>query len=180
MEIEFSLKRKEYEEFVKVAYDRISRISKAGNKMFIINIVVWVFFGIGFASVMNFYEKYEYLNFLKLNIGISAFLASMLVFIGANIFQQRLYLKHSINENGRMLQLQKLQISDQGFMYQTNDCEQLYKWSAIQEFEESKNLYCFYIDNNQALIVPKRTVNAAGQSEKLLKYANASGSFKTF
>ena len=71
-----------------------------------------------------------------------------------------------------MLKSQKLQISKKGLTYQTKDCEQSYDWSAIQELEESKNLYCFYIDNNQAVLVPKRAVSEDGQSEEFLRYAN--------
>jgi hypothetical protein len=176
MEIEFSLKREEYEEFVKAAYARISRISKASGKMFVVNIVVWIFFGIGFAGIIHFYEEYQNLDFAHLNIALIAWLIGVLGFMAANIFQQKLFLKHSINENGRMLKAQKVQISEQCLTYQTNDCVQTYEWEAIQELEESKNLYCFYIDNNQALLVPKRIVIEAGRSEEFIKYANVAKS----
>ena len=172
MEIEFSLKREEYEEFVKAAYGRISRISKASGKMFVANIVVWIFFGVGFSGVIHFYEQYQDLDFFHLNIALYAWLIGTFGLIGANAFQQKLFLNHSINEDGRMLKSQTLQISEQGLRYKTNNCEQSYDWSAIQELEESRNLYCFYIDNNQALLVPKRAVSESKQTEEFLKYVN--------
>ncbi|MCG8095268.1 MAG: YcxB family protein [Candidatus Thiodiazotropha endolucinida] len=172
MEIEFSLKREEYEEFVKAAYARISRISKASGKIFVINIVVWVFFGFGIAGVINFYEEYQYLDFENLNISLIAMVIGVIGFMVGNIFQQRLFLKYSISESGQMLKSQKVQVSEHGLTYLTNNCTQSYEWEAIQELEESKKLYCFYIDNNQALLVPKRAINEIGGSEEFLKYIN--------
>jgi hypothetical protein len=65
-----------------------------------------------------------------------------------------------------MLKVQVGAISEQGLTYQTNNCVQSYEWQATQDLEESKNLYCFYIDNNQALLVPKHAVNEADQHEE--------------
>lgn len=172
MEIEFTLKREEYEEFVKAAYSRISRISKSSGKMFTANIMVWVFFGLGFAGVIHFYEKYQYLDFSHLNIAFLAILIGVSGFIAANIFQQKMFIKHSIDENGRMLKPQKLEISERGLTYKTADCVQSYEWAAIQDLEETKNLYCFYIDNNQALLIPKRSVTETGKTKEFQRYAN--------
>lgn len=172
MEIEFSLKREEYEEFVKAAYARISRISKASGKIFVVNIVVWIFFGFGIAGVTNFYDEYQYLDFENLYISLIALVIGVVGFMVGNVFQQKLFLKYSIHESGQMLKSQKVQISEHGLTYLTSDCIQSYEWEAIQEFAESKNLYCFYIDNNQALLVPKRAINEAGHSDEFLKYLN--------
>ena len=138
MEIEFTLKREEYEEFVKATYSRISRTSKSSGKMFVVNIIVWVFFGMGFAGIIHFYEKYQYLDFLHLNIAFVSILIGVSGFIVTNILQQKLFIKHSINENGRMLKPHKLEISEQGLTYKTVDCVQSCEWAAIQDFEKTK------------------------------------------
>ena len=172
MEIEFALNRKEYEEFVNAAYARIFRIGKSSSKMFVLNMVVWIFFGVGFAGLFHFYEQYCHLDLAHLNVALCSILIGVIGFLGTRVYLKKLFFKNSVHDNGRMLKPQKLQISEQGLKFQTNDCVQSYSWPSIQDFEESKNLYCFYLDNNQALLVPKRSVAEIGITEEFLNYAN--------
>jgi hypothetical protein len=54
MNIEFTLSRKEYEEFAELAAKRILRISGANTKIFTINVVAWIFLELDWPRLFIF------------------------------------------------------------------------------------------------------------------------------
>lgn len=170
MEIEFTLSRKEYEEFVCAAYAKIARIGKINTKMFVANIIAWIFVGAGFTGVLRFYETANIQSFKDLTIGLALLLIGALAVFAVSIFKNKLYLHHSIGKNGRMLRPQKVQLSENGIKFSTSDCEQMYSWNVIQKQQKTKNLVCLYIDNNQALLIPMRSLKEQNISEEFLAY----------
>jgi len=172
MDTEFKLTREEYVEFIKLAYSRMSRLGGGSKKFIFINIIVWIFIGMGFAGIFRFYEVYEGLDFKHLNIALTFWVIGILGIIAASIYQRKFYLHHSLSEDGRMLKDQKVTLSDDAITFSTVDCNQSYSWSSIRDCEYSENLICLYIDNNQALLIPKRAIGEETKLQELIDFIN--------
>jgi len=170
MDIEFKLNREEYEEFFKLAYSRLSRIGKANTMMRATNLVVWIFIGIGFTGIFRFYDVYEGLDFQHLNFALGFWVIGILGFIAASLYRRKVYIHCSIDEDGQVLKNQKVSLTEEGIRCYTTDSEQSYSWSTIQDKEHSKNLICLYIDNTQALLIPKRSFNEPAQLQQFTDY----------
>lgn len=155
MEIEFELTRVDYSEFLKLAYARMSRIGKGHAKFFVLNMVAWVFIGVAATGVFRFYEMYDGIDFLHLNLALLFLGLSVIWLFGATMYQRKFYLRYAIDEKGHLLKKQKASITDTGITISTADSMQAYSWPAIQGADYSSNLACLFIDNGQALIFPK-------------------------
>jgi YcxB-like protein len=161
MEIEFELTRADYGEYLKLAYARMFRIGKGGMKFFVLNIVTWVFIGMGVTGIIRFYELYDgIIELLRLNLALLFLGLSVIWLLGVTVYQRKFYLRYAIDEQGYLLKKQKANFTDDGITIFTSDSKQTYSWAAIQGNEDSSNLACLFIDNGQALIFPKSAFNS--------------------
>lgn len=167
MEIEFALNRKDYLEFLKLAYSRMTRIGRGNSKFLAANVVVWIFIGMGFTGIFRFYETYDGLEFKHLNLALVFFAVSGIGLLAVTIYRSKFYLYYSLNENGYMLKGQRARFTNDEIDIVTSDTSQSFSWRSIQDKEYSKNLICLYIDNAQALIVPKRAFSSEGELEEV-------------
>jgi hypothetical protein len=167
MEIEFTLNRKEYLEFLKLAYARMTRIGKGNSKFFALNVLVWIFIGMGLTGIFRFYKTYEGLDFKHLNLALVFLAISAIGLFAVAIYQRKFYLYYALNEDGHMLKRQKAKFTYDEIDIVTADTSQSFSWSSIQGKECSKNLICLYIDNSQALILPKRVFSGDGQIKEI-------------
>lgn len=172
MEIEFELTRNDYGEFLKIAYSRMSRIGKGNTKFFVLNLVTWVLIGIAATGVFRFYEIYDEIEFLHLNIALLFFILSVIWLFGVTVYQRKFYLHYSIDEQGHLLKKQIARITDDKISISTNDSKQIYSWAAIRGAEYSKHLACLFIDNGQALIFPKRAFKSDSKIEDYKSLVN--------
>lgn len=165
MELEFELTREDYKEFVKHAYSRMARIGKGKMKFFVLNLVAWVLIGIAATGVFRFYEMYDGIDFLHLNLAFLFLGFSVVWLIVITVYQQKFYLRYALDEHGHLLKPQVASITEETIDISTNVSNQTYAWSAIQGSEYSDNLAYLFIDNGQALIFPKRAFESDSQME---------------
>jgi hypothetical protein len=170
MEVKFKLLKNEFEEFIKLAYARMTRIGHGNKKMFVVNVFVWIFIGIGFASIFRFYKAHEEFNLIPLNVSLIFFVIGLVGVFVASIYRQKYYIKYSLNESGHFLKDQTVSITEERIKIKTVNTEQLYLWSAIQDIEISKDLICMYIDNNQALLIPKKAFESENYKNEFVSY----------
>lgn len=170
MEVEYELSREEYVEYVKLAYARMARIGKAHLQMFAINIVIWIFVGMGIMGLFDFYKSYDGIDFSYLNLTLVLWGIAIVGLIAVTVYQRKFYMHHSLNENGRMMKRQTVSLTDEAIGFRTVDSEQTYWWPAIMAKEVSKHLICLYIDNNQALLIPKRVFADEAHLQEWLSY----------
>ena len=167
MKIEFSLNRGEFNEFLRLAYRRMSNIGNGGKKFFTINVIVWIFVGMGFTGIFRFYEAYDGLDFKHLNYALIFWGISVVGFIATTTFQRKFYMKYALSDQGHMLKEQKVSFSNEGVRITTDNTEQFFSWAAFQDKECSDNLICLYIDNSQAVLIPKRVIQGSSHEDEL-------------
>lgn len=167
MVIKFSLNRAEYGEFLRLTYRRISSIGSGAKKFFAINLIVWIFIGMGFAGVFHFYERYSGLDFKHLNYALIYWGISVIGLIASATFQRKFYLKYALNDDGHMLKPQEIHFDNEGVRITTDNTKQSFLWSSFQGKEYSERLICLYIDTCQAVLVPTRVITGDSQKDEL-------------
>jgi len=166
MEIEFKLTRKDYGEFLKLAYSRMSRIGKGNMKFIVLNTVTWMLIGVAATGMFRFYELHDEIDFMHLNIALLFLGLGVIWLFGITVYQRKFYLHYSIGEQGHLLKKQIARITDDVISIDTKDSKQTYSWSAVQGAEYSKHLACLFIDNGQAIIFPKRAFESDSKMEE--------------
>lgn len=168
MEIEFTLTRADYAEFLKHTYARLLRLGKGNVKFTVINLIVWILIGIGLTGVLRFYETYNGLDFIHLNIGLSFLAIGLICLFAITIYQRKFYMRYSLSESGYLLRKQKA-IFNEVVVEVSNDVgQQTYTWKAFQGLEYSKNLVYLFIDNGQAVIFPRNLIEENEALKNLL------------
>lgn len=172
MKKKFELSRNEFEEFIQLAYSRMSLIGQGDKKMLVVKIFIWVFIIMGFAGIIWFHLENEGLNLMRLNLSLVFFGIGLLGIVAFGIYQREYYRHYSLHESGHILKEQTVIITKTGIHFETVNTKQFYLWSAIQTVETSKHLICLYIDNNQALLVPKTIFNSERTEHAFISYIN--------
>lgn len=168
MNIEYTLTRKDYREFLQLTYKRIARIGKGNLKFFSLNLVAWIFIGMAFAAAVQFYDVYAWFDFFHLNSALIFLGIGFAWLVGISVYQRRFYLHYSIDNEGHLLQQHHASITEDAIEVSSSMTRASYSWSAFQGRECSKNLVCLYIDNGQAIIFPKRAFQGENQFEEFI------------
>jgi len=169
MEIEFNITEEEHAEFIKSACIRLAKLGKINKNLFAINICEWIAIGFGFAALIKFYEVNNGLNFYHLNFAVISLIVGGIIIFLSMLYKARIHIKHSLNKDGHMLKKQTVLANNESICFNTIDTKQSFNWSAVLYKECTQNLILLYIDNNQALIIPKRAFSNTDEMNMFMK-----------
>jgi hypothetical protein len=163
MKITVKLNQNDFVPYLRIVNRRLAELSKANSKLFISNVIVWIFLGIAVAAYSSLYRKYPY-TFYDLNV-VVIFLGVGVLFKVADLYyKQNLYRKVMFSQQGSFLEEQSIEMNADGMNISGSHKNSSYSWPAFIHFaEDTMNLYLF-IDNAQAIILPR---DALGSIENI-------------
>lgn len=170
MELSFKLTRDDYLEFIKHTYARMAKIGNLNTKLFIINMFIWAAVTIGFISIYKVFQTTQGDELIHLSIFLVFWSIAAIAVFSSIYYERKYYMYHSLNDDGLFFKNQRVEVSEEGYRVITGGTESFYKWTAILQIENTKNLICMYLDNNQALLIPKRALEGENMQNKLQAY----------
>lgn len=170
MNLNYQLLTEDYREFVSHASRKILSASGKAKLLYVVNMAVYVFLGLGGASLYHAFRATDDppthlhliisgLSFLLWGIGLFAY----------SYYHNRIFRKWALLPNGSFLQPKNIELTPEEIRVVSQDSESRYKWNSIIESSETKNLLCLWLDRSIAITVPKRAFES---SESLQTFRN--------
>jgi hypothetical protein len=159
----FKLTRQDLAALQKRSVRRLTEISGANSKLFFANLLAWIPLGIALALFSEMYRRFPSLS-PSLNLIAAALVAGLALAVGAAYYKQRLYKQAWLADDGWFLAEQTVDADAEGLRIRTARGETRFEWTAfMHRAEDDANLYLF-IDNAQAVVVPKSALGSAGDA----------------
>jgi len=166
MRFTFKLSKADYVAFQALVLRRLTKLSGANIKLFFINLFAWIPIGIAFAAYAVLYRKYPVATDDLTVIAIAFEVGWVLMSVGY-FYRKYAYRKAMFSQQGRFLSEQELEISEEGILVRGYCSEASFRWPAIIDFaEDNKNLYLF-IDNAEAILLPKAALTSSEQLSQI-------------
>lgn len=155
----FTLTVDEVAELNKQKRVRMKRISNANKKMAIANWTMSLLVVLGLTGLLQFYDIYSSkIDLMRLNVPLVLLALSFVGFTIFGAYQRKFYLHASLSKNGHTLKKQTVSFSEGGVTITTEHSSQSFSWDAILDFESTINQLYLYVDNDHALVIPKRAL----------------------
>jgi hypothetical protein len=163
MRLSFVLSKSDLTALHKIINRRLTALSGANSKLFFSNLFVWLPIGIAIATYGALYRKYPELSD-DLTVVALAFSCGVALLVAAIFYKQHLYRNVMLSEHSWFLAPQTFELGPESLNVEGSYGSANYRWTSFIHYEEDNlNLYLF-IDNAQALVLPK---TAIGSSEQL-------------
>lgn len=156
MELTFRLSRKEYEECIKTVTGRIFRKGNMQKTSLFYGIFFWSMMIFIFLDSWTYFRNNSSGDFGSPYMVVFALIIAIIIMICKKVHQQRAIMYFSVDEFGPVLGDQKVSFADSSIHFVARDQDSHIFWSAINHFEETKNLFLLYTDISKALFIPKR------------------------
>jgi hypothetical protein len=142
---------------------RLTEISGANRKLFFANLLAWIPLGIAIALFIELYRRFPSLS-PWLNPIAAALVAGLALAVWSGYYKQRLYKQAWLADDGWFLAEQTVDADAEGLRIRTARGETRFAWAAfMHRAEDDANLYLF-IDNAQAVVIPKSALGSAGDA----------------
>jgi len=172
MRFKFKLSQADYVAFQTLVLRRLTKLSGANIKLFFINLFAWIPIGIAFAAYAMLYRKYP-VAADDLTVVAIAFEVGCVLMSVAYFYRKYAYRKAMFSHSGRFLSEQVLEISEEGISLSGHCSEASFRWPAIIDFaEDNRNLYLF-IDNAEAILLPKAVLASSEQLSQIKAWIQA-------
>ncbi len=155
MELEFHLNRKDFAEFNRLAQARIRRIGKSRFKFMLLDMLVWLFVGIGMMGLVRLRQTMVS-DPLPLYLSVFSLGVAILLGVVYLVLKGRHFLRHALDDRGAFLSEQSLLLGEDEIVSRSPHITARLTWDAILDADWSGKLVCLFIDNNQAIVIPKR------------------------
>ncbi len=156
---------------LKVINRRLTELSHAQSKLFFSNLLIWIPLGIAFAAYAALFRNYPSMT-RDLAIVAVFFCIGIGLMVGGILFKQRVvYRRAMLAPDGWFLSEQTVDLSPDGVSVRSACGEAHYTWPSFRDIvEDEANLYLF-IDNAQALVLPKHALGSPEQIAQLKTWA---------
>lgn len=162
MRFSFKLSKQDLASFHKIANRRLTAIAKANSRLFVANLIAWIPLGMAMASYAAMYRKYPDLTH-DLNVVLAAIVIGGVLLFVSMLYKQRIYRHAALPEDSWFFANQTIEADSEGISIESASARALYKWSSfVYSVEDEHNFYLF-IDNAQALVIPKSAVGSLDQ-----------------
>ncbi|PHV09602.1 YcxB family protein [Chitinimonas sp. BJB300] len=166
MHATFTLSESDFVALNNAVNRRLKAVSRANSKLFLPNFVVSVTMGVAIASYLALYRKYPFIA-TELSFVAGAFAVSTLFIVGNSVYKRSLCRRAMLSRNSWFLSRQDVELTENGFHWSGASSSAEYIWGAFCYFDEDKtNLYLF-LDNAQAVVLPKKALGTPEQVEKV-------------
>ena len=171
MHISFTLNKQDSIALQKVVGQRLTELSGQNSKLYFANIVAWIPIGVSLSAVATLYRSYPDLT-SQLTIAISSLITGAFLLSTVKYYREFTCRKILAATDGWFFSEQKISLDENGISANALHCSAQYRWSSFRHLtEDERNLYLF-VDNAQALILPKhalRSPDAIQQIKSWLK-----------
>jgi hypothetical protein len=151
MQITFALSREDFSAFSKIACRKLSKADPIAISM---DLFAWGAIGAALQLSINTYRKYPQLSGNLQTIAIIGGI-SILLLIAGRRYKQHIQRNIVLSPAGQFLAQKSVVLDPDRLLVSGPDYETSYRWAAFLQLEEdSKNMYLF-LDNAQAIILPK-------------------------
>ena len=118
------------------------------------------------AAYAAMYRKYPDLTH-DLNVVLAAVVAGGVLLVVSILYKRHIYRSAVLSEEGWFLTEQTIDADSEGLKIENPNSRSCYRWASfVHSGEDATNLYLF-LDNAQALIVPK---SALGSPEEVTRF----------
>lgn len=162
----FTLTRDDFARLQKLVVQRLRTTPGLASKMFLVQVVVWLFGGMAGATYMRLYTESP-----ELSDGLGTVAALLVVAAAVSVllplYSRWLLRRSMLSDHGFFLSPQSAELSDEGLHVVQRCGRSTLLWSAfLAHAEDEKNHYLF-IEPVQAFVLPKAAVPDAEQFERL-------------
>lgn len=162
MQCTFTLSRTDHASLHRVINRRLCHLSGANAKLFISNLFIWIPLGIGVASYAALFRKYPDMSHDLMLVAV-AFAVGAGLMVANAFFKQRIFHGVLLSPESWFLCEQTVALDSNGLAAKGAYGEVRYPWSSFQHLsDDNRNLYLF-VDNAQALVIPKAAFGSDDQ-----------------
>ena len=171
MHLSFRLSRKDLAALQEVASRRVTEVTRANYKLFFFTVIIWIPLGVALATYFALYRKYPEAAH-DLTIVAAALALGIALFICHLYYKQHLTRRGYLSDDGWFLAEQTVDADTDGLGIQTARGHTSFRWTAfMHRAEDHANLYLF-VDNAQAVIIPK---SAFGSTDDASRFRSLAG-----
>lgn len=138
---------------------RLQRIAKANSKKLLFDFVAWFPIGIFVMGFVELYRRNPQLAFDLYLIGGSLVLGVAAMIVG-HVYLQRRYVRALRAPDSWFFENQMLEVQPDGIRTSGAYGESLFRWSAFRGLEEDEHRLLLFVDNAQALVLPKMALGS--------------------
>lgn len=162
----FRLAQEDLKALQRVVQRRIWSISRANSRMFLFNLVAWVPIGIFLAASAALYRQNPGLaGDLKFIFGALAVGSAAVV--AGQLYWRRCLGRSLAATDSWFFQNQQIELTPEGISQKAAYGESFYRWSAFTSVVEDSDRLFLFLDNAQALVLPKSVVGSQEAVEEL-------------
>ncbi len=162
MILKFQLTRKDSDEFQKFLERRLRAIGKVRSNFFLFDVLVGLPVGVAVVTFINIYLKSRNLRGLLIVLAVALILLAIAL-IARTRYGRKNFLNLMFLPENLIFQPQVLNASDVGLSVEIAGAENRFLWSNFQELCEDQDRIYLFIDNSQAVIIPKHSLESAEQ-----------------
>ena len=162
MEVEqvFKLTSADFHSLQKIIERKINEKSTYKNKIFLLQVITWIPFGIGALYLLKFYNAEIELSSEITQI-TSAFVLWFILLFASGVFRRHAYIKSWLHPNGWFYREHSVNFSADGFEINSETGKSFFTWSAVIDAVADEKNYYLFIDASQALIFPRQVLDAS-------------------
>ncbi len=157
--ISVQLTRQDFDALHNAVRQRLIRVTRVNGVVLGTNVLAWTSLALAMAAFVGLYRDYPELKF-DLNVVAAFILCGGVVFVVSIAYQQRVYRRAALSNVGAFLADQTIEATAESIVIETTVSRAVLQWKAfIDRVEDESHLFLF-LDNVQAIVVPKRALMA--------------------
>lgn len=164
MQIKYQLNRKDFKEYVGIAWKRLYTLTDENYVAFAWNLVIYIPLGVAAMSLYRFLSENSGSYEKPIYIAVAALVAYFALHYLGRLFQSKRHYKWGVLDKGWFLAPSTLTLTDSGIVTRTENQNFELTWKGILSAQESNNLVLLFFDGMGAIVIPKRSFN--GEKEK--------------
>lgn len=155
----------------KIASRRVTEVTRANYKLFASSVLTWIPLGVALATYFALYRKFPGAA-RDLTIVAAALALGIALFVCHLCYKQHLTRRGYLSDDGWFLAEQTVDADTDRLDIKTARGQTAFRWTAfMHRAQDDANLYLF-VDNAQAVIIPK---SAFGSADDLAQFRSWAG-----
>jgi hypothetical protein len=165
MNLNVTVTKEDFLLFNKVASKKIYSVRNLANRYHIVNVIHWIFFGIGVASLLHFYEDFRCSDLLKLNLAL-IFLGIWVVFgLVKNNWLYKSYLDRMIDDDKTTIGNFTFTFNEEGVIEKSLFHQTTYYWDCISNIVLENNLLILFCEPGKGIMIPIKDISPEEKDE---------------
>ncbi|MBL1142187.1 MAG: hypothetical protein HND53_09180 [Proteobacteria bacterium] len=159
MNLNVTVTKEDFLLFNKVASKKIYSVRNLSNYYHVTNIIHWVFFGLGVAALLHFYEDFRYSDLIQLNLAL-IFLGIWFVFgLVKNNWLYKAYLDRMVDDDKTTIGNFTFIFNQNGVIEKSEFHETTYYWNCISDIVLESNLLILFSETGKGMLIPIKEIS---------------------